>query len=203
MLQAVLTIAYPAAVYFGLLHLSARSLGGLLLLFVLPGFVLRFQRAKREDLWAVLKVPLAIVALLALSAISGSAKFVLVMPVLINLVLLTGFGSSLRKTPMIERFARMQKPDLPEREVAYCRSVTLVWCVFFALNAALSAALAFFGSLRAWALYTGLVAYILIGALGSTEYIVRKYRFRDYGSGLHDRLLARVFPPRAAGREAP
>jgi len=36
----------------------------------------------------------------------------------------------------------------------------------------------------------------LIGTLGALEYVYRKYRFREYGAGLHDRLLARLFPPR-------
>jgi hypothetical protein len=48
-------------------------------------------------------------------------------------------------------------------------------------------------------LYTGLIAYVLIGILGASEYVVRKARFREYGNGLHDRLLARVFPPTAGG----
>jgi uncharacterized membrane protein len=96
---------------------------------------------------------------------------------------------------MVERFARLQDPELGPAQVVYCRSVTKVWCGFFVLNGALSATLALWAPLSVWALYTGLLSYVLIGLLGAAEYVVRKFRFREYGSGLHDRLIARVFPP--------
>lgn len=201
--NAVLIAGYPAAVYFGLLHLSARSVGLLLLCLLLPSLFYRLRSAQPGQLWAVLKLPLAIVALVGLAALFDDRRFVLALPVLINLLLLAGFAGSLRTTPMVERFARLQKPELSPAQVGYCRRVTQVWCCFFAGNALLSLLLACFASLRAWALYTGLIAYILIGALGASEYVVRKARFREYGSGLHDRLLARLFPPTATQADAP
>lgn len=196
--NAILVVSYPLAVYFGLLHLSARSLGLLLMGLMLPGLVLKFRGARREDLVAVARAPLAVLVVVALAAIFDDKRFVLAMPVLINLALLFTFASSLRATPLVERFARMQDPDLGPAQVRYCRSVTKVWCAFFVLNAALSGALAMYASLAVWALYTGLVAYLLIGVLGASEYVVRKARFREYGPHLHDRLLAKLFPPRSA-----
>ncbi|HEY6877774.1 MAG TPA: hypothetical protein VI299_07130, partial [Polyangiales bacterium] len=97
--------------------------------------------------------------------------------------------------PLVERFARMQNPDLSPAQVAYCRTVTQVWCAFFVLNAAISGSLAAWAPLSWWTLYNGLLAYVLMGVLGAGEYLVRKFRFREYGRGLHDRLIARVFPP--------
>jgi uncharacterized membrane protein len=123
------------------------------------------------------------------------------MPVLINGVLLATFASSLSSTPMVERFARMQDPELGPAQVSYCRGVTRVWCGFFVFNMLISGLLALFAPLEAWALYTGLIAYVLMGLLGASEYVVRKSRFREYGAGLHDRVLARIFPPRAATQE--
>lgn len=195
--NAILIAGYPAAVYFGLLHLSARSVGALLLALLLPGLVYRLRSAPPGQLWSVLKLPLAVLALVALTALFDDRRFVLALPVLINLLLLAGFASSLRATPMIERFARLQKAELSPEQVRYCRRVTQVWCGFFAANAALSLSLAVFASLKVWALYNGLIAYMLIGTLGASEYVIRKARFREYGSGLHDRLLARFFPPDA------
>jgi uncharacterized membrane protein len=195
--NAILVAGYPAAVYFGLLHLSARSVGLLLLALLLPGLFYRLRKAQPGQLWAVLKLPLAVASLVALAALFDDQRFVLALPVLINLLLLFGFARSLRATPMVERFARLQKAELSAEQVHYCRRVTQVWCAFFAANAVLSSALACFASLATWALYTGLIAYVLIGVLGASEYVVRKARFREYGSGLHDRLLARLFPPTA------
>jgi uncharacterized membrane protein len=200
--NAILVAGYPAAVYFGLLHFSARGVGLLLLGLLLPGLLYRLRRAPPGQLWAVLKLPLGVIALVGSAALFDDPRFVLALPVLINLLLLFGFASSLRETPMIERFARLQKAEISPEQVRYCRRVTLVWCAFFAGNAAVSSALACFASLASWALYTGLIAYVLIGLLGASEYVVRKARFREYGSGLQDRLLARVFPP-TAGDGAP
>ena len=195
-LNGLLLAAYPVAVYVGLTRFSARGLGLVLALMLLPGLISKVRAARREDLWVALRLPLSIVLLLVLSAISNDARFVFALPVLINLVLLAQFAGSLRGTPLVERFARMQQPNLGRAQVAYCRSVTKVWCGFFVLNAATSAALALWAPLSWWTLYNGLFAYGLMGLLGSAEYVVRKFRFREYGAGFHDRLLARVFPPR-------
>jgi uncharacterized membrane protein len=201
--NAILIASYPAAVYFGLLHLSARSVGLLLLCLLLPGLLYRLRSAPPGQLWAVLKLPLALFALVGLAALFDDRRFVLALPVLINLLLLVGFAGSLRTTPMVERFARLQKAELSPEQLRYCRRVTQIWSCFFAGNALLSLLLACFASLRTWALYTGLIAYLLIGALGASEYVVRKARFREYGSGLHDRLLSRLFPPAATRAGAP
>lgn len=196
-LNGLLVAAYPLAVYIGLTRFSARGLGLLLLLWLLPGLLMKVRRARRDDLWVVLRLPLSIVALLSLSAVLDDARFVFALPVLINLVLLAQFAGSLRSTPMVERFARMQQPALSPEQMRYCRTVTKVWCLFFVLNGLTSALLAAFASLASWALYNGLIAYLLIGVLGAGEYLVRKARFREYGTGLHDRLIARLFPPRS------
>lgn len=194
-LNGLLVAAYPVAVYVGLTRFSARGLGLVLALLLLPGFVSKLRRARREDLLTVARLPLSILALLALAAILNDARFVFALPILINLALLVQFASSLYGTPIVERFARMQQPDLPASHVPYCRGVTKVWCAFFALNALLSGLLAALAPLSWWTLYNGLLAYLLIGLLASVEYVVRKFRFRDYGKGLHDRVLARLFPP--------
>lgn len=194
-LNGLLVAAYPVAVYVGLTRFSARGLGLVLALLLVPGLVSKLRRAPRQDLLAVARLPLSILALLALAAILDDARFVFALPILINLALLAQFVGSLRATPMVERFARMQHPELPASHVPYCRSVTKVWCGFFALNALVSGVLAGLAPLSWWTLYNGLIAYVLIGLLATVEYVVRKWRFRDYGAGLHDRLLARVFPP--------
>jgi uncharacterized membrane protein len=194
-LNGLLVAAYPVAVYVGLTRFSARGLGLLLALLLLPGFVSKLRNARREDLLTVARLPLSILALLALAAILDDARFVFALPVLINLTLFVQFASSLSGTPMVERFARMQHPDLPAAHVPYCRSVTKVWCAFFLCNALVSGLLATFAPLSWWTLYNGLFAYLAIGTLATVEYVVRKFRFRDYGKGLHDRVLARLFPP--------
>lgn len=196
--HALLVAGYPLAVYVGLTRWSARGVGILLILLLLPGLLVKLRGARREDLLAVARVPLVVITVAGLGAILDDQRFVLVMPVLVNGALLGTFGSSLWGTPMVERFARLQDPNLGPAQVAYCRTVTKVWCGFFVFNIVVSGWLALAAPLSWWALYTGIIAYVLIGVLATAEYIVRKERFREYGSGLHDRILARLFPPPAA-----
>lgn len=201
-LHALLVALYPVAVYIGLTRGNVRAVGlglvGLLGLTIL----LRVRGQRREHLWPLIRVPLSTAGVLALAAALDDARLMLALPVLVSLLLLWHFGSSLATTPLVERFARMQKETLSPDQRRYCRTVTVVWCIFFVVNAAIAGALALWAPVAWWAMYTGLIAYGLIGLLGTTEYLVRKYRFREYGRGLHDRLLARLMPP-PAGEGAP
>ncbi|MBI5542953.1 MAG: hypothetical protein HY901_03635 [Deltaproteobacteria bacterium] len=197
-LQAVVLLAYPLAVYFGLSRFSSRGVGLLVLVLLLPGLVKTLLQ-RRKELLATLGLPIAVAALMLLAVASNDERFVLAYPALVNLVLLTQFVWTLRPgtMSMVERFARLQVDDLPDREIAYCRSVTACWCAFFVLNGMACALFAGYASRSWWALYTGLLSYLALGLLFGVEFTVRKYLFRRYGPGLLDRAFALVFPPRA------
>lgn len=189
---------YPVAVWIGLSYLGTRAVGLLVIAFVVPMLAIRLRNADRASFWAILRIPLAILALVGLGVVLDDARYVLAMPVLINAVLLVTFGATLAPgaMPMIERFARMQDPALDAPKAAHCRQFTWVWCVFFVLNGTTAGVLALAAPLSVWATYTGLVAYGLMGLLFTIEYVVRKARFREYGPWPHDRALAKLFPPR-------
>ena len=103
-------------------------------------------------------------------------------PVLVNAVLLIVFGLSLWRPPsVVERLARLTQPDLPPRGVAYTRQVTRVWCAFFVVNGGLAAATALWASDAVWALYNGLLAYGLMGALFAGEWLVRQRVMKRHG----------------------
>src|SRR6185436_7648546 len=59
-----------------------------------------------------------------------------------------------------------------------------IWCLFFALNGSTALLLALAAPLAWWTLYNGLIAYLLIGALFATEWILRRRRFRTARSDL-------------------
>jgi len=59
--------------------------------------------------------------------------------------------------------------------VRYTRKVTVVWCVFFVLNGGAAAYTATSSSDATWALYNGLIAYVLMGCLMGTEWCVRQW----------------------------
>ncbi|MFY0542160.1 hypothetical protein [Nannocystis pusilla] len=155
--------------------------------------MLRLREARREDLWPVLRVPLSLFGLFAVAALSGEQRLFMALPVLVNLGLLANFAASLRgPVSLVERFARLQEPDLPPGGPAYCRTWTKIWCGFFVANALVSAGLALWAPVAWWTLYTGLLAYLLIGVMFTVEYVVRKATFRRFGDGLPDRLLRRL-----------
>ncbi len=196
-LNGTLAGLYPVAGWVGLSYLGTRAVGLLVIAFVVPMLAIRLRRADRASFWAILRIPLAILALVGLGVVLDDARYVLAMPVLINAVLLATFGASLAPgaMPMIERFARMQDPALDAPKAAHCRQFTWVWCAFFVMNGGTAATLALAAPLSWWATYTGLLAYGLMGLLFTLEYVVRKARFREYGPWPHDRALARLFPP--------
>lgn len=168
-------LLYPLLVFYGLAHFGPRLLAGLLLALSLGK--LAFNRWLKLPMgntsWLLLAASLATI----ITLVSGSALGLKSYPVLVNLVLLSVFGFSLWHPPsVIERFARLQyqlqKRELPSHVPAYTRKVTWVWCGFFTLNAFLALATAF-ASDSLWALYNGLIAYLLMGLLMASEYLVR------------------------------
>ena len=167
-LLGVLTVAYPALVYYGASHFQARWLALLLVALALARAL-----ATRERYW--LLAAFAALALAGLSALSNQLLPLKLYPVLVNSVLLVVFAASLRWPPsVIEKLARLSTPNLPDAAVAYTRRVTQVWCGFFILNGTIALITALYASAATWALYNGLIAYVLMACLFAVEYWVRK-----------------------------
>lgn len=120
---------------------------------------------------ALLGVAVVLVALSLLDAALAARAY----PVLVSLAAAAVFAVTLWHPPsLIERMAMAAgatwSPDLQ----LYCRKVTLVWVVWLVVNAAIAAALVLTGDDRAWALWTGLVSYLVSGALLAGEWLVRR-----------------------------
>lgn len=167
-LTILLTLLYPLAIWLGHGRIEPRWLACLLLLAAatrLPGLKLSSQAR-----WSV-----ACALLLAGVAIWQNALLPLKLyPVLVNVVFLALFGYSLLNPPsIIERLARLQEPDLPLAAIGYTRRVTQVWCGFFVLNGSIALGTALWASEAVWSLYTGVIAYGLMGLLFGGEYLLR------------------------------
>lgn len=164
----LLSVAYPLLVYLAMGRFDPRWLA--LLLFVLA--VLRVL-ATRQLVWGVAAVGAGVLALL--STLFDQLLPLKLYPALVNAVMLTVFSTSLYfGPPVVERLARLQEPDLPSFAVAYTRRVTQVWCVFFIFNGSLALATALWASDRTWAIYNGLLAYVMMGVLFAGEWLVRR-----------------------------
>jgi uncharacterized membrane protein len=193
-LQTVFILAYPFIVYLAYRRFETRAAGGVLLGLVCLSLALQI-RGPAADLWRLVREHLALLVLIGIAILTGERFVLQLLPMAVSLFLLATFGWSLRAgPPLVERFARLVDPDLPDFCVPYCRKVTIFWCVFLAANALCAGLLAWLGSFETWALYTGLVAYLLLGAAFAGEWVLRKLWFRYYGQGFGDRVMARLFP---------
>ncbi|HHJ4328567.1 TPA: hypothetical protein ACQJWO_005893 [Klebsiella pneumoniae] len=170
LLLMVAGLLYPFAVYHGLQQqwsprLFAVLLGALWLLRLL------LQGAQPGQRWLA-ACGLGFCLLLGLA---GEPALLRWYPLLINLLLLATFALSLRfGPPLIERLARLREPQLTDRAVRYTRRVTQLWCLFFIANALIISLLALYAPLAWWTLYTGLIAYLLMGLLFAGEWLVRQ-----------------------------
>lgn len=167
----VLLVLYPLLVYVGLQQLGPRILATILLAAAL--FRLVIAKATGQALGNSNWLLFAAAAATGVTLATGSVLGLKFYPVLVSAVMLAVFGYSLWRPPsMIERFARLQQADLPEQAIPYTRKVTWVWCGFFVINGAIATATVF-ASDQIWALYNGLLSYILIGLLVGGEYLLR------------------------------
>lgn len=176
-LAVILTLFYPLAVYFGLSYLEpwqiALALAFLLAIRLLAG---KTGTAGKGYRWLII----VLILYCGLSIFHNDQISLRLYPILVNLGLLTIFAASLYyPPPIIERLARLNIPDLPEKGIVYTRKVTQIWCLFFIFNGLAAFYTALWCSMKSWSLYNGLIAYVLIGLLMAGEYLVR-VKTQDY-----------------------
>ena len=164
------TLLYPLAIYFGMGRFEPRWLALLLL-----ALALLRAAVSRDPMWLAAAGGAALLVLA--SMLTNHGLPLKLYPVLVNVAMLAVFATSLRHPPSaIERLARLREPHLPASAIAYTRRVTQVWCGFFVFNGSLALLTALYASDALWALYNGLIAYVLMGALFMGEWWVRPRR---------------------------
>jgi uncharacterized membrane protein len=146
-------------------------------LFALGACLLLLVRAlvAPSDITRFLRLPLLVAALvLAVMVLFDAAVAAKAYPALLSLLIAAVFGNSLRHPPsLIERLARLRDPALTVAGQEYCRNVTWLWTIWLVTNAAMAAGLAIWGSIAIWALWTGLLSYIVTAALFLGEIVLR------------------------------
>jgi len=198
-LGTLLGLVYPLLVFAGLTWLSPRALAVLIGAVLLIRAIVKFRGTAWRRLSPLFGAAGIVAGLVALAALFDDGRYFQILPVVVNVGLLMSFARTLWSGPsMVETLARLHHRTLPSGGPAYCRRVTIVWCGFFAANAAVILWLALAASLETWTLYTGLLAYLLVGVLFAMEALYRAWRFRHYEDGLADAVLRRIFPPRVS-----
>jgi len=174
-LLAVVTLAYPALVYTGMVVFEPRALGMLLLAVLL----LRHGR-QITTLWRQTpgeeRLLAASLLCLSLAIVVANREWLLrLYPAAMSFGVLAIFARSLfQPQTVIERIARLQEPDLPPEGVRYTRRVTEIWCAFLAINGIVAFATVF-ASREIWALWNGLLSYLCMGTLFAGEWLVRRH----------------------------
>ncbi len=167
-----LAAIYPVVVYLFREHASS-------LLFACGACCLLLARAflfpGRTS--QMLRIPLLMaVALLGVLTLIDATVAARAYPTVLSLLVAAVFGNSLRHPPsLVERLARAREPELSLMGQAYCRKVTWVWTLWLLANAAIASALALGSSLGLWAIWTGLVSYLVMGALFFGEIALRPW----------------------------
>jgi uncharacterized membrane protein len=192
-------LSYPLLIYLGLNVVEPRALAAAVGAVLVARAGLRWRRSTPGDLVRLLPLVGLVGTVLVAAAVFNNGRFFLFVPALVNATLLIAFGRTLLSPPsMIETLARLQGYDISGEKIPYCRTVTAIWCAFFTLNSAFIVWLALYASLAWWTLYTGLLAYGLVGVVMGAELLYRGWRFRDYEHSVAAAVLRRLFPPPAA-----
>lgn len=198
-ISALFILASPWVLYWTLsqqrVEVAAITLIGWVIVRTIPVLI----SARREQRVAALQLPAIALGFAIVGWISNNGTWLLVLPSATQGTFGLAFLRSLSGVPLIEHFARMVKPELSASELAHCRSWTLIWGIYLIALAALGLGLARWATLAVWAVYVGVVSYVLVGVLFVVEYLIRKIRFRDYGRNPLDWLLGKLFPAARSG----
>lgn len=169
---ALLFLAYPILVYFGLHYVKPSVLAALFaLLFIFRHFSQTKYQGKIPHLNLLL---FTVLTLLAYSTIANSELALKFYPVVVSLSFLTIFAYSLVKPPTVVQIIASRQEQLDENGVIYTRKVTQVWCVYFIMNALIATWTIYHEDQTLWLMYNGLISYILMALLMAIEFLIRK-----------------------------
>lgn len=175
-----LFLAYPFIIYFGLLNFTLWQIA--LVVAILAGLrAFAFKSSNSQLAKIGFYGSLVLIFFAILSMLLNQNGWLKLYPIIISLMSFIVFFSSLfSDKSMIQRFAEIREKDIDETKQLYMRQLTMIWCVFFVVNASVSAYTMFFLSFKQWTLYNGLVSYMIMGLLVIIElsyrYLVVKRR---------------------------
>jgi uncharacterized membrane protein len=196
-LDAITLILYPLIVVAGLTYIGVRWTA-LILLVLFGRRIITHVIANREGTRVILYQAIAMAVVISVAAVSRSPFALRVAPFIISLTFIAVFSTSLRSTPIIERFARLKAVVLSDAEVTYCRKLTKVWIGVLFANSVLVFTAAFIEDKALWTILVGPASYALLGSVFIVEYPYRKWRFRDFSDkSAVDKLLRHIFHEKA------
>ena len=174
---ALVSIAYPAMVYFGVQHLSPAFFALVIFALAVAKFIhTRKQTGKGQ--WLLL---LIVTAYSAGLLFSNSEHWLKLYPVIISWCVAMLFALSLTQSETIlERLARLGGANITPKAKSYIHTLTQVWALLLTANGLVALYLACFASLESWTLYCGLLSYVIFAAFFALEYSYRCYYIRKH-----------------------
>jgi uncharacterized membrane protein len=172
LLSAIFTLGFPAFIFFAhdAVSPSVIALVGVALLLA------RLATVSRDAEPVISYGLIGGIVLLAIAAATGDRTAMLMYPTLVNASLMALFALTLWRPPSLaERLARMRGMEVSPEGVVYTRRVTALWALFFFFNGSIAGALAIWGDIAAWAFYTGVMGYVMAGALMAAELVFRRF----------------------------
>ena len=172
------TISYPFVIHF--LVLAELFLQASVYILAVA-LVIALQNFLQGHKWLA-NILLMVICIVGVSVYLNQQSFnsqfiIFIPPVLIPLTLAYLFGKTLLRgqTPFITLMAqKIKNSTLGEREIQYTRNVTIVWFVFFIINAIEDVVLALYTDIATWSYITNFLNYFIIAALFIIEYVVRR-----------------------------
>ncbi|MCW8108907.1 hypothetical protein OPS25_10425 [Alteromonas ponticola] len=167
----LLMLAYPLVVYLHIDEVSPRWYGAVLLTVLLIRSVL--TGARRVSDWLIV----GLVSVYCLSIMFfDSQLLVKFYPVLMSVGMGLLFIASLFDSEtLIEKFAKAGGTTPPPQAQNYLRVLTLCWGGLLLLNGLIAAYTAWFASLSAWAVYNGVISYLIFACFAAMEWGYRGY----------------------------
>lgn len=191
-LSAIVMAVYPLIVYYSIGHLPLSSLAGLLFAFcLLRVFLLDWQASNNKENNQQLSggnapsLPARSARYLQLLLVGGLCLLVVwfqndqllrYYPVLMNLSFATLFFWSLStEKSLIERMMSLVKQDVSAQAKRYMRGLTKIWAALLLANTLISWYTACCLSIQYWALYNGLLAYLIFAIFTLFELVFRHH----------------------------
>jgi uncharacterized membrane protein len=166
----VMMLVYPLLVYQHIEDVSPRWFAGVLFIVLVLRFIF-FSNVKKITDWLMLGVVFAFCLIVMVFESKLLLKFY---PVLMNFGMGLIFIVSLTgKQSLIEKFVKATGKTPPPEARSYLRTLSLLWGGLLIFNGAVSAYTAWYTSLYIWAIYNGMLSYVLIASFAAGEWIYR------------------------------
>ena len=171
-LGALLAIAYPFLVYFGIQKFNA-SIFALVILIALG--IRAYSSRTLLNVWQIASL-IILATYSIITALLNSQMMLLFYPVAASISVACVFFISLKDgQPLLEKVAERMGEIITKSAHHYLYWLTAAWGMLLIVNGAVAAYTALYLTLKQWALYNGFLSYVLLGSFFMIELVFRHF----------------------------